>query len=201
MISTIITDNESGVDRSNRRTPSADQPRRRLTLGNVARSGNLVCPKQASRPRFQAPSVSWPDQHYLVNSKVSNGGILFSRTTRGECMRYWLNLFSPRTWEDFTAHGSNITGFSENNWTRAKRIQVGDLFLCYLIGAKRWIGALRVAGDRYHDEGLLFRDAVYPVRFPVEPIVALDLECGVPIENLRGKLSFFPADGDYKDWS
>ena len=51
-------------------------------------------------------------------------------------MRYWLNLFSPRTWEDFRANGSNITGFSENNWTRAKRIQFGDLFLCYLIGKK-----------------------------------------------------------------
>ena len=117
-------------------------------------------------------------------------------------MRYWLNLFSPRTWEDFRENGSNVSGFSENNWTRAKRIQFGDVFLCYLIGVKRWIGALRVVGDRYFDEEQsLFRDGVYPVRFRVEPIVALDPECGVPIERLRGKLSFFPAEGDYKDWS
>ena len=124
------------------------------------------------------------------------------RTGRGKCMRYWLNLFSPRTWEDFRANGSKVSGFSENNWTRAKRIQFGDVFLCYLIGVKRWIGALRVVGDRYFDEEQrLFRDGVYPVRFPVEPIVALAPECGVPIERLRGKLSFFPAEGDHKDWS
>ena len=117
-------------------------------------------------------------------------------------MRYWLNLFSPRTWEDFRANGSGVSGFSENNWTRAKRIQFGDVFLCYLIGAKRWIGALRVVGDRYLDEDhKIFRDGLYPVRFQVEPIVALDPECGVPIEKLRGRLSFFPAEGDYKDWS
>ncbi len=61
---------------------------------------------------------------------------------------------------------------------------------------------MRVVGDRYFDEEQkLFRDGVYPVRFPVEPMVILDPECGVPIETLRGRLSFFPAEGGYKDWS
>jgi hypothetical protein len=35
-------------------------------------------------------------------------------------VRYWLNLFSVRSWEDFKANGSRITGFRANNWSRAK---------------------------------------------------------------------------------
>ena len=117
-------------------------------------------------------------------------------------MRYWLNLFSLETWEDFREHESSVTGFRENNWTRAKRIQFGDVFLCYIIGAKRWVGSLRVVGDRYLDqENEIFRENKFPVRFRVEPIVVLEPELGVPMELLRGRLSFFPLDGNYKDWS
>ena len=117
-------------------------------------------------------------------------------------MRYWLNLFSLRTWDDFRESGSGVTGFRPTNWTRAKSVQVGDLFLCYLIGAKRWTGLLRVASDRYFDETeRIFRDDIFPVRFQVEPLVMLSAEHGVPMEHLRGKLSFFPSDGTSKDWS
>jgi hypothetical protein len=117
-------------------------------------------------------------------------------------MRFWLNLFSPRTWEDFKQNGSTVTGFRANNWARAKPVQLGDLFLCYLIGAKRWVGVLKVVGERYLDENeKLFRDDVYPVRFRVEPIVMLDPEHGLPMEQLRGKVSFFPQGGSSKNWS
>ncbi len=117
-------------------------------------------------------------------------------------MRYWLNLFSVRTWQDFKENGSNVTAFRANNWARAKPVQLGDVFLCYLIGAKRWIGALKVVGERYFDENQkLFRDDVYPVRFQVEPLVELNPEHGLPMELLRGTVSFFPQDGSSKDWS
>ena len=111
-------------------------------------------------------------------------------------MNYWLNLFSVRTWHDFKENGGNTTGFRANNWSRAKRIQVGDSFLCYLIGASRWVGVLKVVGERYLDENLrLFRDDLYPVRFAVDPLIMLDPEYGLPMERLRGKLSFFPRPG------
>jgi hypothetical protein len=61
---------------------------------------------------------------------------------------------------------------------------------------------LKVSGERYIDEEVrIFRDDVYPVRFPVEPLVVLDPEYGVAMEQLRGKISFFPSNGDARDWS
>lgn len=79
---------------------------------------------------------------------------------------------------------------------------MGDCFLCYLIGAKRWVGALRATSERYLDEeGRIFRDDVYPVRFRVEPVAQLDPEAGLPMEHFRGMLSFFPSEGGHQDWS
>lgn len=107
-------------------------------------------------------------------------------------MNYWLDLFTGTTWQEFQAAGSKVTGFRERNWKRASTVKPGDLFLCYLVGVKRWVGLLEVAGERYKDDSPIFSEETFPVRFPVKPLVLLTPEQGVPMESFHGKLSFFP---------
>jgi hypothetical protein len=114
-------------------------------------------------------------------------------------MNYWLNLFTPTTWNEFRTAGAAVAGFREHNLKRAEKIQVGDIFLCYLVGAKRWVGLLEVVSDRYYEETPIWSEEVFPVRFKVKPALMLDADNGVPIKELEGKLSFYPQGS--KTWS
>lgn len=116
-------------------------------------------------------------------------------------MTYWLDLFTGKTWKEFQKAGSKVTGFREHNWNRAKDIRPGDIFLCYLVGVKRWVGLLEVTGERYRDESRIFEEEVFPVRLKVKPLVLLKPEHGVPMESLAGKVTFFPVNGTARQWS
>ena len=116
-------------------------------------------------------------------------------------MNYWLNLFTGRTWREFQAVGSNVSGFREHNWNRARGIKSGDMFLCYLVGVKRWVGLLEVTGERFRDDSPIYEEEVFPVRFPVKPVVVLRPEHGIPMESFAGKLSFYAAGASYRQWS
>jgi hypothetical protein len=116
-------------------------------------------------------------------------------------MTYWLNLFTGRTWQEFQKAGASISGFREHNWNRAKDIKPGDIFLCYMVGVKRWVGLLELASGRFRDETPIFSEEVFPVRFQVKPLVMLPADHGVPMEMLRGRLSFYPADLTTAKWS
>jgi len=111
--------------------------------------------------------------------------------TRGERMNYWLDLFTGTTWEEFQRAGANVSGFREHNWARSRNVKFGDIFLCYLTGVKRWVGLLEVVGERYRDETPIWGEELFPVRFPVKPLVLLPPEHGVPMKDLEGKLSFY----------
>jgi hypothetical protein len=114
---------------------------------------------------------------------------------------YWLDLFTGTTWQEFQAAGSNVSGFRERNWKRAASIKPGDIFLCYLTGVKRWVGLLEVAGERYKDDLPIFKDEVFPVRFPVKPLVILTPQQGVPMESLEGKLTFYRTGASNTQWT
>lgn len=114
-------------------------------------------------------------------------------------MNYWFDAFTGTTWNEFRAAGAKVTGFREHNWKRAERIRSGDIFLCYLVGVKRWVGLLEVIGERYRDQTPIWGEEVFPVRFPIKPLVMLDAEFGVPMKDMEGKLTFFPQGG--KKWS
>jgi len=116
-------------------------------------------------------------------------------------MNYWLNLFTGKTWEEFQVAGSKVSGFRQHNWKRARNIESGDVFLCYMVGVKRWVGLLEVAGERFKDDSRIYKEEVFPVRFPVKPLVILKPEHAVPMESLAGKLSFYPAGAAGKQWS
>src|SRR5262245_57505466 len=73
-------------------------------------------------------------------------------------MSYFLNLFSPETWNAFQLAGSRISGFSRHQRTQAERtIDQGDIFLCYLVGLGRWCGALKIESGFFIDETPLFK--------------------------------------------
>ena len=66
--------------------------------------------------------------------------------------KYWLDLFTGQTWEEFLSHGATVTGFRENRENMARRIHPGDYFLCYVTGISRFIGIARVKSECYHSE-------------------------------------------------
>jgi len=116
-------------------------------------------------------------------------------------MNYWLDLFTGTTWQEFQDAGSDVTGFRDRRWRGAARIQPGDIFLCYMVGVKRWVGLLEVTSERFRDESVIFKEEKFPVRFRVKPLVILSPENGVPMEQLRGELSFYPAGMSGSQWS
>ena len=110
-------------------------------------------------------------------------------------MNYWLDLFTGTTWNEFRKSGSTISGFRTRMRNAAARVQPGDVFLCYLTGVMRWVGALEVirATD---DQSKIWADEHFPVRFEVKPLIQLDPEHGVPMAELEGKVAFYSSATD-----
>lgn len=110
-------------------------------------------------------------------------------------MKYWMDLFTGTTWDEFRNSGASVTGFSNRMRKTVQAIQPGDILLCYLTGVKRWIGALEAIGPSTETRRL-WKDAEFPARLAVQPLVTLSPETGVPMEDLEGKVSFFATAGD-----
>ena len=108
-------------------------------------------------------------------------------------MAYSLDLFTPYTWTRFQDHGASVSGFRpRQRRTALERVKPGDLFLCYLVKLSRWCGALEVLGTAYEDHTPILADEndPFPIRFKVKPVVMLDFEQSIPIEELWDQLSF-----------
>lgn len=110
-------------------------------------------------------------------------------------MAYWLDLFTGTTWREFREAGANISGFRGRQAKIAKRVQPGDIFLCYLTGVMRWVGALEIEG-RTSDMRLIWKEQDFPVRFAVKPLVMLEPEHGVPMEELASRVKFYASPKD-----
>ena len=98
-------------------------------------------------------------------------------------MNYYLDLFSPETYEAFSKSSRGISGFRTRQTKAARRIQPGDRFLCYMTRVSRWIGVLEVTSDAFNDDTPIFypQDDPFILRFKVKPIVWLQKENTVPI--------------------
>ena len=84
-------------------------------------------------------------------------------------MNYWLDLFTGTTWREFKEAGANVSGFRARQRQIAKRMQHGDIFLCYLTGVMRWVGALEIIG-RSTDTRQIWKEQDFPVRFRCQAI-------------------------------
>jgi predicted RNA-binding protein len=102
-------------------------------------------------------------------------------------MRYYLNLFSPETYEAFMRSGQDVSGFRSRQRKAASRIKVGDRFICYMTKMSRWIGVLEVASECYEDDTPIFypEDDPFTIRFKVKSVAWLDKERAVPIHEDR----------------
>jgi hypothetical protein len=105
-------------------------------------------------------------------------------------MTYWLDLFTGATWEQFQKAGSTVTGFRQTQRGALQRVKPGDIFLCYLTGVMRWVGALEVVGPS-SDTRPIWKPEDFPVRFEVRPLTILPPEHGVLMDALEGKVDFF----------
>ena len=115
--------------------------------------------------------------------------------------KYWLDLFTGKTWEEFKKHGANVSGFQLRRRRLAAQIHPGDYLICYLTGIGRFIGVLEVKSDCYMDETPLWEDSPFPVRFKVELIYELKPETAIPVHNLRDKLSIFKNLSTPRAWT
>jgi len=115
-------------------------------------------------------------------------------------MTYWLDLFTGTTWDEFRQAGAKVSGFRHRMRNTVAKVKPGDVLLCYMTGVKRWVGALEVRG-RSDDKRDIWSVATFPERLAVRPLIMLDPENGIPMDELQGHVEFFegPEDrGKYK---
>lgn len=107
-------------------------------------------------------------------------------------MTDWLNLFTVETWGEFKAAGAKTSGFRESRWSRVKQMKPGDRLLCYIVGAKRWVAVLRVAGEPvFTEEPRIWSGDAFPARIPVTVELELTPETAVPAVDLLGSMPMF----------
>ena len=100
-------------------------------------------------------------------------------------MAYFLDLFSPETYAAFKRSSQDISGFRFRHRFAAERIRPGDKLLCYLTKLSRWFGILEVVEGPFQDNTPIFHpeDDPFVIRFKVKPIIWLEPEKAVPIQN------------------
>jgi hypothetical protein len=102
-------------------------------------------------------------------------------------MPYYLNLFSPETYEAFSKSAQNISGFRIRQINAASKVHPGDKFLCYMTKLSRWVGILEVLSESFVDQTPFYYAEGDPfvVRFQVRPVAWLAREKAVPIHEDR----------------
>ncbi len=109
-------------------------------------------------------------------------------------MRYFLDVFSPETYEAFSRSKQDISGFRAHKQKAATEVRPGDKFICYLTKLSRWCGVLEVLEGPFIDDTPIFypEDDPFVVRFRVKTLVWLPIEKTIPIheDTVWNKLSF-----------
>ncbi len=109
-------------------------------------------------------------------------------------MAYYVNLFSPDTYEAFTCSNQDISGVRLRQENTASRIKIGDKLICYMTKLSRWIGVLEVTSKYFKDSTPIFYpdDDPFIIRFQVKPLVWLPKQKAIPIhdDKVWSKLSF-----------
>lgn len=115
--------------------------------------------------------------------------------------KYWLDLFTGTTWEEFLEHGRKISGFRASRKRMAERITPGDYLLCYLTGISRFVGILEIKSKCYTDTTPIWKDEIFPIRFDVELVEKLDAKIAVPVLSLKDELQLFKGLKSRNAWT
>jgi hypothetical protein len=74
----------------------------------------------------------------------------------GTHMAFYLDLFSPETYDAFGKSDQRVTGFRLRQMGAAQKVRPGDKLLCYMTKLSRWVGTLEVIEGPYVDNEPLF---------------------------------------------
>jgi len=106
---------------------------------------------------------------------------------------YWLDLFTPETWEEARQRGFRVTGFGLRRWPMiSKNIKAGDFFVCYIIGLSRFSGILKAVSKPYKDENKarqIWKRNFFPCLIDVESVLTFDILHSVPKNEIVPNLS------------
>jgi hypothetical protein len=116
-------------------------------------------------------------------------------------MKYWLNLYTWKTWNEFLEAGGDVSGFKDSRWRSVQKIKSGDILLCYMTGISRFFAILEVIGKPFRDETPIWEEMVFPSRLPVKVHMYLDPEYAVPVISLRSNLSYFQNMKSPHSWT
>jgi predicted RNA-binding protein len=107
-------------------------------------------------------------------------------------VQYWLDLFTPRTWEQAQKNNFKLSGFRENRWSLVQKIKPGDILICYITKISRFSGILKVISEPYKDPEKakkVWKEDFFPCVMNVEPLIILDFLHGVPAGEIIQKLT------------
>lgn len=109
-------------------------------------------------------------------------------------MKYYLDLFSPETYEAFSNSDRTTSGFRVRQRNAASKLKPGDRLVCYMTKLSRWCGVLQVVEGPFEDSTPIFypEDDPFVMRFRVAPKIWLPKDKCVPIheEEIWNRLSF-----------
>lgn len=105
--------------------------------------------------------------------------------------KFWLDLFTGKTWEEFLQRGGDVSGFRERRRKTVEQIHPGDYLICYLTGLSRFVGVLEVKSEYFIDRTPIWEDAQFPYRLKVKIVHKLNAETAVPIFDLKDRLTLF----------
>jgi len=115
--------------------------------------------------------------------------------------KYWLDLYTGKTWEEFIKAGSSVTGFRYRRRKLTEKIRVGDFLICYITGISRIIGILEVKSPMFEDHTKIWEDSEFPCRFKVSILYQLKPEYGVQIQDLKNDLTIFKRASTPHAWT
>jgi DGQHR domain-containing protein len=112
--------------------------------------------------------------------------------------QYWLDLFTPETWEEARENNFKLSGFRENRWTLVQKIKPGDFLVCYIARESRFSGILKVISEPYKDyekASKIWKSNSFPCVMDVEPAITLDILHSIPVDQVIPKLTIFSKWG------
>ncbi|EYF00685.1 hypothetical protein [Chondromyces apiculatus] len=108
-------------------------------------------------------------------------------------MTYWLASFNGTTYEEFQEAGATVLGFRKGAQNEAafNQIKPGDIILGYITSVSRWVAVLEAMGPT-KSKAQIWLDDEFPLRLKVRPQILLKVEHGVALDDLEGRVDFYP---------
>ena len=99
-------------------------------------------------------------------------------------MAYYIDLFSPETYQSFTNSDKSVSGFRDRQKGIAATMKPGDKLICYVTKLSRWVGVLEVTSNFFISDSPFFTQTADPfvVRVNVKASVWLTLENSIPVD-------------------